>query len=247
MSGSELTPELKEQQAELKQIVESHDHIVFFGGAGVSTESGIPDFRSSNGIFTTSGLKNPEEIVSHSFFMAHPAEFYDFYRKTMVPADAKPNAAHLKLAQLEREGKLDAVITQNIDGLHQKAGSKNVFELHGTVSRNYCMDCGAEYSTDFIMATDGVPKCTKCGGIVRPAVVMYEEALDPDVIEGSISAISKAEVLIVAGTSMVVYPAAGFIDYFRGDKLVIINKSPTPRDRDADLLIAGPVGQIMDW
>ncbi len=242
-----LSPELKQKQQKLIDIAESHDHIVFFGGAGVSTESGIPDFRSANGVFTTSGLKHPEEVVSHTFFLEHPDEFYDFYRKTMVFQDAKPNQAHIKLAQLEHDGKLDAVITQNIDGLHQKAGSKNVFELHGTVARNHCVDCGREFGLDYIMETTGVPKCSECGGIVKPDVVLYEESLNEQDIIGSVNAISKANVLIIAGTSLVVYPAAGFIDYFCGDKLVIINKSPTSRDREADLLIEGPVGEIMNW
>ena len=244
---SSLSPELLQKQEELKKIVESHNHIVFFGGAGVSTESGIPDFRSAQGVFTTSGLKNPEEIVSHSFFIAHPDEFYDFYRKSMLCASAKPNAAHLRLAQLEREGKLDAVITQNIDGLHQKAGSKNVFEIHGTVMSNHCMRCGKQFGLDYVENAEGVPRCDECDGIVKPDVVLYEESLNERDIVGSVQAISNAEVLIIAGTSLVVYPAAGFVNYFSGDKLVIINMSPTSQDRNADLLIEGPVGKILDW
>ena len=242
-----LTPELQEQKALLRQMVEESSHIVFFGGAGVSTESGIPDFRSADGVFTTSGRKNPEEVVSRSFFMQHPDEFYDFYRRTMVFEDVQPNAAHRKLAELEAAGKLDAVITQNIDGLHQKAGSKNVIELHGTVMRNHCMDCGKAFGIEAVTGTEGVPRCDACGGIVKPDVVLYEEALDGDDIRRAVEHIAAADMLIIAGTSLVVYPAAGFIDYFAGKHLVIINKSPTPRDGFADLVIAGPVGEVLDW
>ena len=244
---AELSEKLLEQQAQLKQMIEDHDHIVFFGGAGVSTESGIPDFRSASGVFTTSGMKNPEQIVSHSFFMQHPDEFYDFYRNKMIFLDAEPNPAHRKLAELEEQGKLDAIVTQNIDGLHQKAGSKKVYEIHGSVLRNHCMSCGKFYPVDYIVEADGVPMCEDCGSMIKPDVVLYEEALDQNDINGSVSAISHADMLIIAGTSLVVYPAASFIDFFNGDKLVIINMSPTSRDRSADLLIEGPVGQIMDF
>ncbi len=242
-----LSEELLEKQEQLKQMIDEHERIVFFGGAGVSTESGIPDFRSAQGIFTTSGLMNPEEVVSHSFFMQHPDEFYDFYKKSMVFLDAKPNPAHIKLAELEAAGKLTAVVTQNIDGLHQKAGSKNVFELHGSVLRNNCMSCGKFFSAEYVMECDGIPKCDVCGSMVKPDVVLYEEALDSAVMEGAAKAIMAADMMIIAGTSLVVYPAAGFVGCFMGDKLAIVNMSPTPQDGKADLLIEGPVGQILDF
>ena len=234
-------------KARFVEMVGESSHIVFFGGAGVSTESGIPDFRSADGIFTTSGFKRPEEMVSHGFFMKHTDEFYDFYRKTMVYADARPNQAHRKLAELEAAGKLDAVITQNIDGLHQLAGSRNVIELHGSVQRNFCMKCGRAYGPEIVTQTEGVPRCTECGGIVKPDVVLYEESLNEDDIRRAVTHIAAADMLIIAGTSLVVYPAAGFIDYYSGDRLVIINKSPTPRDGKADLLIPAPVGEVMDF
>ncbi len=244
---SELSQELLEKQAQLKEMIENHNRIVFFGGAGVSTESGIPDFRSSQGIFTTSGRKNPEEVVSHSFFMQHPDEFYDFYKKSMIFLDAKPNKAHQKIAQLEQAGKVSGVVTQNIDGLHQAAGSKMVFELHGSVLRNNCMSCGKFFPVEYVMEASGVPKCDVCGSMVKPDVVLYEEALDSNVMDGAARTIMQADMMIIAGTSLVVYPAAGFVSCFGGDKLVIINMSPTSQDSNADLLIEGPVGQILDF
>ena len=229
----------------LKELIKSSDNIVFFGGAGVSTESGIPDFRSETGIYNTIKRykRSPEEILSHSFFVAHPDIFYDFYKSTMLYLDAKPNAAHLALAKLEEMGKLKAIITQNIDGLHQMAGSKKVLELHGSVYRNYCMKCHRFYDFAHMKASTGVPRC-ECGGIIKPDVVLYEEGLDNQTINEAVKAISEAQVLIIGGTSLAVYPAAGLIDYFRGEHLVVINKSPTPRDRYADLLIQEPIGQV---
>ena len=230
---------------ELKTIVESHDNIVFFGGAGVSTESGIPDFRSVDGLYHQQYDYPPETILSHTFYRRRPEEFYRFYRNKMLFPDARPNAAHLKLAQLEAQGKVRAVITQNIDGLHQAAGSKAVYELHGSIMRNYCMDCHAFYDAAYVKGTSTVPRCEKCGGLVKPDVVLYEEGLDSRVIEGTIRAISNADMLIIGGTSLVVYPAAGFIDYFQGKYLVVINKSETGRAVRADLTISAPIGQIM--
>lgn len=231
--------------AELQKIIDEHDNIVFFGGAGVSTESGIPDFRSVDGLYNQKYDFPPETILSHTFFMRKPEEFYRFYRDKILVEGVKPNAAHLKLAELEKAGKLKAVITQNIDGLHQDAGSKVVYELHGTTLKNYCMKCGAFYDVNYMRASKGVPKCEKCGGIIKPDVVLYEEGLDNDTIRGAINAISNAQVLIIGGTSLVVYPAAGLIDYFRGDKLVLINKGATSRDKNADLLITEPIGEVM--
>ncbi len=241
--------EKKIQELKLRfiEMVQSHDRIVFFGGAGVSTESGIPDFRSAEGIFTTSGLKHPEEVVSRSFFDAHPEEFFDFYRNSMTFPDAKPNQAHRKLAELEEQGKLMAVITQNVDGLHQAAGSRNVIELHGSMHRNLCMRCGKLFDFGYVLASEGVPICDECGGTVKPDVVLYEEALDENDISRALEAISSADMLIISGTSLVVYPAAAFVRYFSGDKLVIINKSPTSADANADLVIPASVGMIMDW
>lgn len=239
--------EIQRRKERFIELVDKHSNIVFFGGAGVSTESGIPDFRSAEGIFTTSGLKNPEEIVSRSFFDAHTDEFYDFYRNTMIYPDTKPNQAHRKLAELEHEGRLKMVITQNVDGLHQMAGSKNVVELHGSIHRNLCMQCGRQFDMDYVLQAQGVPRCDSCSGIVKPDVVLYEEALNSNDIATAIAAISSADMLIIAGTSLVVYPAAAFIDYFKGDCLVIINKSPTSADSKADLLIPANVGMIMDW
>lgn len=225
--------------------------MVFFGGAGVSTESGIPDFRSSDGLFNRKYPHPAEVMVSRSFFEEHPAEFFEFYFDRMVFSDAQPNAAHLKLAELERAGKLRAVITQNIDGLHQKAGCKNVFELHGSVHRNTCLACGARY--DLAQATalheashDGVPRCT-CGGVVKPDVVLYEEALDEATLLGAASAISHADLLLVAGTSLVVYPAAGLLRYFRGEHLAIVNLAPTSADRHADLCVQAKIGETLSW
>lgn len=225
--------------------------MVFFGGAGVSTESGIPDFRSADGIYSQDGIVSPEQMVSRSFFDAHPKEFYDFYFGSMVFPDAQPNQAHRKLAELEQKGTLSAVITQNVDGLHQKAGSRNVLELHGSSLRNYCVRCRTPYTAKELAAaheraSDGIPRC-ECGGIIRPDVVLYEEALDADVLRGAIEAISRANLLLIAGTSLVVYPAAGLLDYFRGSHLAIVNRDPTPRDRQADLCIAASIGEVLDF
>lgn len=229
---------------EFRKIVDGSDNIVFFGGAGVSTESGIPDFRSVDGLYHQQYDYPPETILSHSFYRSNPKEFYRFYRNKMLFLDAKPNAAHLKLAELERCGKLKAVITQNIDGLHQAAGSRTVLELHGSVLRNYCERCGQFHDVHYIADGEGVPRCSKCGGPVKPDVVLYEEGLDQDTLNASVRYISNADVLIIGGTSLAVYPAAGLIDYFNGSKLVVINKSPTPRDRYADLVIQGPIGEV---
>ena len=228
------------------------DSIVFFGGAGVSTESGIPDFRSADGLYSLKYPVSPEVMISRTYFDVHPDQFFEFYFDRMIARDAMPNRAHIKLAQLEAEGKLSCVVTQNIDGLHQKAGSRKVHELHGSVLRNFCMDCGRPYDLDAIIelhetSEDGVPRCSVCGGIVKPDVVLYEESLDSRVIEESIRAIARAKMLIIAGTSLVVYPAAGFIDYFNGDHLVIVNLSPTARDKSADLCIAAPIGDVLDF
>ncbi len=229
---------------QLKQWVDESDNIVFFGGAGVSTESGIPDFRSTDGLYNQNYKYPPETILSHSFFMHQTEEFYRFYRDKMLVLDAQPNAAHKKLAELEAAGKLKAVITQNIDGLHQAAGSKNVLELHGSVHRNYCMKCRKFYDAHYIKEeTTGVAKCT-CGGTIKPDVVLYEEGLDMDTMNAAVRFIRNADVLIIGGTSLVVYPAAGLVDYYRGKKLVLINKSATARDSIADLLIAEPIGQV---
>ena len=231
-----------EKLNELRQIIEDSDNIVFFGGAGVSTESGIPDFRSVDGLYNQ---YPPETIISHSFYRRNPEEFYRFYKDKMIFADAKPNKAHIKLAELEKQGKLKAVITQNIDGLHQMAGSRNVIELHGSVHRNYCEKCHAFYDLDYIVNSDGVPKCEKCGGTVKPDVVLYEEALDEDNMSRALQYISEADTMIIGGTSLVVYPAAGLIRYFRGRKLVVINMSPTQSDSNADLLIADKIGDVL--
>lgn len=230
--------------AELKSIVQKYNNIVFFGGAGVSTESGIPDFRSVDGLYHQQYDYPPETILSHTFYRRNPEEFYRFYRNKMLFPDARPNAAHLKLAQLEKDGKLRAVITQNIDGLHQAAGSSTVLELHGSVLRNYCEKCGQFYDLEYIRNGTGVPVCEKCGGSVKPDVVLYEEGLDQKTINAAVRFIHDAEVLIIGGTSLAVYPAAGLIDYFSGDKLVVINKAPTPRDAHADLLIQAPIGEV---
>ncbi len=229
----------------LQQIIDESDNIVFFGGAGVSTESGIPDFRSVDGLYNQKYDYPPEEILSHSFFFSHKDYFYNFYRDKMLCLDAQPNSAHLKLAELEAAGKLSAVVTQNIDGLHQKAGSKSVYELHGSVLRNYCMDCKKAFSAEYILNSDGVPKCDKCGGLIKPDVVLYEEGLDGNTIDGAVNAIASADCLIVAGTSLVVYPAAGFIRYFSGKHFVLINRDPTPADKLADLVIHGKVGEVL--
>ena len=227
----------------LQSMIEQSDNIVFFGGAGVSTESGIPDFRSRDGLYNQKYKFPPESIISHTFFVHRPEEFYEFYRDRMLALEAKPNAAHRFLARLEAAGKLKAVVTQNIDGLHQAAGSKNVFELHGSVHRNYCMRCGRFYDAEYIKESSGIPRCA-CGGIIKPDVVLYEEGLDSRVVEGAVSAISSADMLIVGGTSLVVYPAAGFIEYFRGKRLVVINKSPTPADARAQLVINDGISKV---
>lgn len=229
---------------QLQNIIDDSKRIVFFGGAGVSTESNIPDFRSADGLYQQKYKYSPEQIVSHSFFVRNPERFYEFYKEKMMFLDAKPNAAHLKLAELEEKGKLTAVITQNIDGLHQAAGSKNVLELHGSIHRNYCMKCHKFYDAAYVKNASGIPRCT-CGGMIKPDVVLYEEGLDSDVIRRSIKAISEADTLIIGGTSLVVYPAAGFIDYFRGKHLVVINKSATAREVGAKLTIAAPIGEIL--
>lgn len=229
----------------LQNIIDNSDNIVFFGGAGVSTESGIPDFRSVDGLYNQKYKYPPETIISHSFYRSNPEEFYKFYKDKMIFADAQPNKAHLKLAELEQAGKLKAVITQNIDGLHQKAGSKNVIELHGSVLRNYCERCRKFYDVDYIVKSDSVPKCS-CGGTVKPDVVLYEEALKSEDMENAVKYISEADTLIIGGTSLVVYPAAGLIRYFRGKNLVVINLSPTQSDKNADLLIAGKIGEVLD-
>ena len=228
---------------QLKQWIEASDNIVFFGGAGVSTESGIPDFRSVDGLYHQKYDYPPETILSHTFYMKKTEEFYKFYRDKMLALDAKPNAAHLKLAELEAKGKLKAVVTQNIDGLHQAAGSKNVLELHGSVHRNYCRKCGRLYDASYIKESTGVPKCA-CGGQIKPDVVLYEEGLDDVTMQSAIHFISQAEILIIGGTSLAVYPAAGLIDFYKGNKLVLINKSATPLDCRADLVIQAPIGEV---
>lgn len=228
----------------LAEMIKSSENTVFFGGAGVSTESGIKDFRSADGIYKMNYKYPPESVLSHSFFEMHTEDFYDFYRKYLCFPDAKPNTAHYKLAELEKAGKLKAVITQNVDGLHRLAGSKCVYELHGSALRNYCMKCGKFHDFDFVYKSSGVPKC-ECGGIVKPDVVLYEESLDNDVISGAVNAIASADMLIVAGTSLTVYPAAGFIRYFGGDKLVLINKDSTPMDEKFGLVIHGKVGEVL--
>ena len=231
---------------ELKKLIDESDSIVFFGGAGVSTESNIPDFRSENGIYNAVNQYGypPETMLSHSFFISHPDIFFDYLRKNLIYPDAKPNNAHIGLAKLEEMGKLKAVITQNIDNLHQMAGSKNVYELHGTLYKNYCTKCGKNFDADYVMNSSGIPRCDKCGGIVRPDVVLYEEGLDGTTIYKSVDAIEKADVLIVGGTSLNVYPAAGLIDYYRGNKLVLINKSVTSYDRRANLIIRENIGEV---
>ncbi|MGN0395863.1 MAG: NAD-dependent protein deacylase [Coprococcus sp.] len=235
----------KSKLDKLQKIVNESDNIVFFGGAGVSTESGIPDFRSVDGLYNQKYKYPPETIISHSFFRNNIDEFYRFYKDKMIFKDAKPNAAHIKLAELEKMGKLKAVITQNIDGLHQMAGSRNVIELHGSIHRNYCERCGAFYNLEYVVASDGVPKCS-CGGIVKPDVVLYEEALKTSDMEAAINYISMADTLIIGGTSLVVYPAAGLIRYFRGKHLVVINMSPTQTDNQADLLITDKIGSVLE-
>ncbi len=235
---------MSEAVEKLKKMLAEGGSIVFFGGAGVSTESGIPDFRSVDGLYHQKYDYPPETILSHTFFMKQTAEFYKFYREKMLCTDAQPNAAHKKLAQWEREGRLLSVVTQNIDGLHQKAGSKKVWELHGSVLRNYCMDCHKPYAMEDILACDGVPRCT-CGGIIKPDVVLYEEGLDTATIDGALNDIQRADILIVGGTSLTVYPAAGLINYYHGQKLVLINRDATPYDRRADLVIHDAIGKVL--
>ncbi|QAA35420.1 NAD-dependent protein deacylase [Clostridium manihotivorum] len=231
----------------LKEIIDNSDNIVFFGGAGMSTESGIPDFRSSTGLFNKklNMTFTPEQLVSHSFYIRYPKEFFEFYKDKLIYPEAKPNAGHLALAKLEQMGKLKAIVTQNIDGLHQAAGSKNVFELHGSVLRNYCTKCHAFYDEKFILEAEEVPICTKCGGSVKPDVVLYEEGLDEAIINGAVKAIAAADTLIIGGTSLVVYPAAGLINYFRGKNLVLINKSSTSADSKANLVIHDSIGKVL--
>lgn len=234
----------EEEARKLQSIIDDSGNIVFFGGAGVSTESNIPDFRSADGLYRQKYKYSPEQIVSHTFFVQRTKEFYEFYKEKMMFLDATPNAAHEKLAELEKAGKLSAVITQNIDGLHQAAGSKNVLELHGSIHRNYCQRCGKFYDAPYVKNSEGIPVCD-CGGTIKPDVVLYEEGLDSDIISKSIRAISEADTLIIGGTSLVVYPAAGFIDYFRGKHLVVINKSATAREVGAELTVAAPIGEVM--
>lgn len=238
--------EKSDRIGKLQEVIDKSKRFVFFGGAGVSTESGIPDFRSVDGLYNQHYKYPPEQIISHSFFVRDTAEFYRFYKDKMMMLDAKPNSAHKKLAELEQAGKDIAVVTQNIDGLHQMAGSKRVYELHGSIHRNYCMKCGKSYSADYVKSSDGVPKCEKCGGIIKPDVVLYEEGLDDKTVNAAVKAISKADTLIVAGTSLVVYPAAGFLHYFNGKTLVVINLSETYADRTADLVIRDKVGRVFE-
>lgn len=249
MNMNETETKLEEKIENFQKIYDNSDSIVFFGGAGVSTESGIPDFRSQDGLYSQQWKYPPETIISRSFFDANPVEFYRFYREKLIIKNIEPNTAHFQLAKMEEKGKLKAVVTQNIDGLHQKAGSKNVFELHGSTLRNFCMDCGAEYGIDFIAESenspDKLPRCAKCGGLVKPDVVLYEESLDQNVINGAVNAIKNADTLIIGGTSLVVYPAAGLIDYFRGKNIVLINKSATAGDAKANLVIHESIGKVL--
>lgn len=246
---NETETKFEEKIKNFQKIYDNSDSIVFFGGAGVSTESGIPDFRSQDGLYSQQWKYPPETIISRSFFDANPVEFYRFYREKLIIKNIEPNTAHFQLAKMEEKGKLKAVVTQNIDGLHQKAGSRNVFELHGSTLRNFCMDCGAEYGIDFIAESenspDKLPRCAKCGGLVKPDVVLYEESLDQNVINGAVNAIKNADTLIIGGTSLVVYPAAGLIDYFSGKNIVLINKSATAGDARANLVIHESIGKVL--
>ncbi len=235
---------LESKIAKLQEYVDGTDNIVFFGGAGVSTESGIPDFRSQDGLYNQHYKYPPETILSHGFFMQMTEEFYRFYRDKILVDGVLPNKAHLKLAELEEKGKLKAVVTQNIDGLHQAAGSKTVYELHGSVLRNHCMNCGKSFDLEYMKKSSGVPKCDECGGIIKPDVVLYEEGLDDDTVSGAVDAIASADVLIIGGTSLVVYPAAGLINYYRGHKLILVNKGETGMDSRADLVINAPIGEV---
>lgn len=241
--------ELDEEIAKLQEMYDSSENVVFFGGAGVSTESGVPDFRSEDGLYHQKFDYPPETMLSHSFFMTYREEFYKFYYEKLLVEGIEPNTAHKKLAEMEEKGKLKAIVTQNIDGLHQKAGSKAVYELHGTVMRNYCMECGKAFDLDYMLKAkhdgDKIPKCDACGGDIKPDVVLYEEGLDTATVEGAVRAIEKADMLIIGGTSLVVYPAAGLIDYYRGNKLVLINRDVTAADRRANLVIHAKIGEVL--
>lgn len=240
-----MTHDTEVKVKKLQEIIDESQRIVFFGGAGVSTESGIPDFRSVDGLYHQKFKYPPEVMLSHTFFVQNTWDFFDFYKNRVIPRDPKPNAAHLKLAELEEAGKLIGVVTQNIDGLHQAAGSKKVYELHGSVLRNYCTKCGKFFDYNYILDASGVPECDECGGIVKPDVVLYEEGLDNDTVVGAVDAISAADCMIVAGTSLVVYPAAGLLQYFRGKWLVLINRDPTQADKSANLVIHDKVGEVL--
>lgn len=235
-----------EKLNQLQTILSNGTRMVFFGGAGVSTESGIPDFRSPDGLYHMKYDVPPEQLLSHSYFYSHTKQFYQFYREKMICLTAKPNAAHRKLAELERAGKLSAIVTQNIDGLHQAAGSQNVLELHGSVHRNDCLQCGARYDAQWILEHDGIPHCEACGGLIKPDVVLYEESLDMDILERSIAAISQADVLMIGGTSLSVYPAAGLVRYFQGDALVLLNRTPTQMDQQETLCISDPIAAVLE-
>ena len=235
---------MEKELEQLQKMVDASSRIVFFGGAGVSTESGIPDFRSVDGLYHQHYKYPPEVMLSHSFYVGHTAEFFDFYRDKMLYLDAEPNAAHCKLAELEKVGKLSAVVTQNIDGLHQKAGSKNVFELHGSVHRNYCASCHRLYDAAYMLHSSGIPKCA-CGGVIKPDVVLYEEGLDQRTLYGAVEAIEQADMLIIGGTSLAVYPAASLVNYYSGGRLVLINRTATPQDGNADLVVKGSIGEVL--
>ena len=244
---SRMVSDPREVASELAERFGRARRAVFFGGAGVSTASGIPDFRSADGLYHQHFKYPPEEMLGHGFFVTHTEEFYQFYRERMICLTARPNRAHEKLAELEREGHLAAVVTQNIDGLHQAAGSREVYELHGSVHRNICQKCGATYSAEWVLGTEGVPRCERCGGLVKPDVVLYGEQLDEHVLLASVQAISRADLLVIGGTSLVVYPAAGLVDYFRGSDLVIVNRDPTPADAGADLVCACDIAAAFDF
>ena len=237
---------MTEEIRKLKEIIDHTDNIVFFGGAGVSTESGIPDFRSVDGLYHQKYDYPPEQILSHTFYVQRPEEFFKFYYDKLIIEGVKPNKAHLKLAQWEKEGKLKAIVTQNIDGLHQAAGSKIVYELHGSIQRNYCEKCGKFFDMNYVKMHPPIPTCDDCGGRIKPDVVLYEEGLDQDVLSNAVRAIAQADVLIIGGTSLVVYPAAGLIDYYNGNKLILINRDKTGRDAQADFVIHGSIGEVLD-
>ena len=240
-----MTHDTEVKVKKLQEIIDESQRIVFFGGAAASTESGIPDFRSVDGLYHQKFKYPPETMLSHTFFKQNTWDFFDFYKNRVIPADPKPNAAHLKLAELEKAGKLIGVVTQNIDGLHQAAGSEKVYELHGSVLRNYCTNCGKFFDYKYILEASGIPECDVCGSVVKPDVVLYEEGLDNDTLVGAVNAISSADTMIVAGTSLVVYPAAGLLQYFRGKWLVLINRDPTPADKSANLVIHDKVGEVL--